>query len=442
MLNHRWTFGSTLVVAACFLFGALQAPVGASEYRLGPQDRIRVKVHEWRGSTGEVFAWDALADDFSIESDGLVSLPLVGDINASGLKPEELAGEISRRLQQKVGLTTPPSTSLQVVKRRPFYIVGWVDKPGEYEFRPGLNVLQALSIAGGLYRSQERSLGRYQAEAITHRGTLRVVEAELQTLLARRARLQAELDNKDVITWPAEVVEKAKTPAGAKMMEEERLLFESRRNGIRAQVQNFERIKQLSGSEVESLKGKLDLENRQIGLIQKELDGVNSLVSRGLTVGSRQLALERVLAQGEANRIELSTAMLRAQQEQSRADNSIVELRSRARNEALTELQLTQSKLAEAAERVETARRLIFEAEVNGPLMDEQERASDLDVRPVYSIVRSRGSNAEELKVPETAPVEPGDIIKVERTRPDLRSMGRYAEEVAATNREPSAVAR
>ncbi len=184
--------------------GAGEQAGNLSHYKLGPEDKVSIKVYEWRPSRDEIYEWTAFKAEYTVNSSGLLSLPLLGDISANGLSTTELAQNLGERLKDRMGLVASPDVTVEVVKFRPFYIVGAVDKPGEYPFRPGLTVLEAFAIAGGKQRS---SLGpaRLEREAIATRGELNSYDLETHNLLAHMARLQAELDDASVITWPAEI---------------------------------------------------------------------------------------------------------------------------------------------------------------------------------------------------------------------------------------------
>lgn len=62
-------------------------PASATEYLLGPQDKVRLKVYEWRASRDVIFEWTALNDSFVIAADGTLFLPFVGQIRAQGTAP-------------------------------------------------------------------------------------------------------------------------------------------------------------------------------------------------------------------------------------------------------------------------------------------------------------------------------------------------------------------
>jgi hypothetical protein len=173
-------------------FAAMAGPASSTEYRLGSDDRIRLLVHEWRSARSEAFAWTPLNGEFTVGARGTVSLPLIGEVKAEGLTTEELGPLISETLQKTIGLRERPSTSVEIARYRPIYVTGDVGAPGEFPYRPGLTVLKALALAGGIYRATGVTLAGLEREATLARGDLRVLRAERIGLLARRARLRAE----------------------------------------------------------------------------------------------------------------------------------------------------------------------------------------------------------------------------------------------------------
>ena len=137
---------------------------------------MRLKIYEWRASRDAIFEWTALNDQFIVSADGMLFLPFVGEIQAAGVRPGVLAAAIGERLVRQMGLGRPPDVAVEVVQFRPFYIVGDVKAPGEFPYRPGLNVLQALSIAGGL-RTGADALSRVDREVIAGRGEIGLLVA-------------------------------------------------------------------------------------------------------------------------------------------------------------------------------------------------------------------------------------------------------------------------
>ncbi len=144
-----------VVTPACSsgLSGLPQAPVTqAPEFRLGIGDEVRIVVPGLAGA-------DASATTaYAVNDRGEVSLPMVGAVRADGLTASELEGAIAGRLVQGQ-LLNAPSVSVQPVKLRPVYVTGEVRNPGEYQYRPGMAVMAAVSAAGGYtYRAVQKEV--------------------------------------------------------------------------------------------------------------------------------------------------------------------------------------------------------------------------------------------------------------------------------------------
>jgi protein involved in polysaccharide export with SLBB domain len=128
------------LVSAC---GALHSnltdnpTITETELRLAPGDKVRITV----------FGEDRLTGEHQIDVSGSLSLPLAGTIPAAGLTKPELEQAVTAQLKSQY--LRNPRVTIDVVSYRPFYVLGEVQKPGEYPYRSGLNVLSALAIAGG-----------------------------------------------------------------------------------------------------------------------------------------------------------------------------------------------------------------------------------------------------------------------------------------------------
>jgi protein involved in polysaccharide export with SLBB domain len=105
-------------------------------YLLGPTDRIRLKVYGEADITGE----------YEVDSNGFVSIPLAGHVKAAGLTTRQLEKGISSALAK--GIVRDPRVNVEIALYRPFYILGEVKKSGEYPYRMGLTVMDAVATAG------------------------------------------------------------------------------------------------------------------------------------------------------------------------------------------------------------------------------------------------------------------------------------------------------
>lgn len=124
--------------------GSGPAPAAALDaaYVLGAGDKLRLIVY------GE----PDLSGEFDVTGTGKVSLPLIGQVQAAGLTLDQFEKEVSDKLSQ--GYLTSPKVSAEVLNYRPFYIIGEVDKPGQYPYTSDMTVLNAVAVAGGFtYRA-------------------------------------------------------------------------------------------------------------------------------------------------------------------------------------------------------------------------------------------------------------------------------------------------
>jgi polysaccharide biosynthesis/export protein len=111
-------------------------------YRIGPGDQLKVVV--WKH--------DELSTQVAVRPDGAVSLPLIGDVPATGRSASEIAGDVQGRLHRFYQDDPPVTVQVQEVKSYKIYVVGEVNKPGEYAPSHEVTVLMGLSLAGGFTR--------------------------------------------------------------------------------------------------------------------------------------------------------------------------------------------------------------------------------------------------------------------------------------------------
>jgi polysaccharide biosynthesis/export protein len=108
------------------------------EYRIGPQDVLEIMV--WKNAD--------LSRSVTVRPDGKVSLPLIGDVQASGLSTEELKKVVTERMKEYIA-TPAVSILVSTINSYFYYVLGEVAKPGKYPLKERITVLQAISMAGG-----------------------------------------------------------------------------------------------------------------------------------------------------------------------------------------------------------------------------------------------------------------------------------------------------
>ncbi|HVO58019.1 MAG TPA: polysaccharide biosynthesis/export family protein [Dongiaceae bacterium] len=118
-----------------------QAPPAATtdaSYRIGPQDVLRIDV--WKEAE--------ISRSVPVRPDGKISLPLLNDVQASGLTAMELANVIAEGLKKYIN-NPQVTVSVSEINSRRIYVTGEVTRPGAFPLLPNMTVLQALTSAGG-----------------------------------------------------------------------------------------------------------------------------------------------------------------------------------------------------------------------------------------------------------------------------------------------------
>ncbi|MGA6828427.1 polysaccharide biosynthesis/export family protein [Nitrospira sp. NS4] len=108
-------------------------------YLLGPEDVLKISV--WKD--------EQLTQETVVRPDGMITFPLIGEVTAAGRTVEEVRSDIAKRLVKFIPTPNVTVTVLKVLSYR-IYVLGRVNKPGEFLVGHHTDVLQALSLAGGL----------------------------------------------------------------------------------------------------------------------------------------------------------------------------------------------------------------------------------------------------------------------------------------------------
>jgi len=132
------------LIIAFSLMAAANPPVQTREYILGPEDILDIKV----------YADDVKAMDISVRvsSPGVITLPLLGNVEAGGLTLKQLENRITRSLDKDYFVNPKVILDVKQFRARKISVLGQVKNPGEYDISgpKTITVVQAISLAGGL----------------------------------------------------------------------------------------------------------------------------------------------------------------------------------------------------------------------------------------------------------------------------------------------------
>jgi HlyD family secretion protein len=210
--------------------------------------------------------------------------------------------------------------------------------------------------------------------------------------LARRARLEAERDDKDAPNFQGEIVDIAKTkPDIAELIEGQRALFFSRRDTLLRQTEQLQKREAQITSQIEGIVAQTDALDQQIALVNQELDAQKTLLAKGLAQSSRVLDLERSVAEYQGNRGELIASRAQAEGRATEVDLEILRLAAQRREDASTQLRDIGQTELELAERrrslTERISRLDIRAPVSGQVLGLQVTSPRSVLRPADPVL-------------------------------------------------------
>ncbi len=165
------------------------APSG-DDYVIGPQDVLTINV--WREAE--------ISRDVPVRPDGKISLPLLGDVVASGLSPNKLQAKLTERL--KAYLSNPEVTVIvREVNSQKFNIVGEVTRPGSYPLFGPMTVLDAVAVAGG-FLEFAKTKKIYVLRRLEDGSRIRIPFNYQEVIRGKKASLNVELQSGDTIVVP------------------------------------------------------------------------------------------------------------------------------------------------------------------------------------------------------------------------------------------------
>ncbi|HLV01648.1 MAG TPA: polysaccharide biosynthesis/export family protein [Acidobacteriota bacterium] len=173
---------------------------GSGEYRLGPGDLIEISV----------FGVDRFNHTLRVNSSGLVKVPLAGVIEVGGLTPAEVEVRVADILREDLIKDPQVSVFVREYRSQPVYIIGAVNKPGQYQITQQIHLIDVISMAGGLAdsASHEATLQRKVPVEPGSNTPPETVRIDLEKLLVEGdLSLNVPVQGGDVINIPERVVD-------------------------------------------------------------------------------------------------------------------------------------------------------------------------------------------------------------------------------------------
>ncbi len=200
------------------------------------------------------------------------------------------------------------------------------------------------------------------------RSMLAIIQGSLRKELASEARLMAERDGSEQVSYPAELLADIGQPDVRALLDSQTAIFKARRATVKGEISILEqRVAQLA-DEVTGLRAQRESKQRQMGFIHDELDGLKQLMAIGQTTKPRLLALERSAAALQGEEGELLSSIARSEKSVGETRLEIIQREQNFQKIVSEELEAVQSRLRDLQERAVAARDVLARINITAPV--------------------------------------------------------------------------
>lgn len=395
-LSIRSLLGRVLAVLTALLFGLLPMRTLASEYLLDSGDVLEISV----------FGVQEFKRRSTVDVDGNISMPLIGEVKASSLTLAEIRAKLKELLASNDAIRSS-DVLIELVEHRPFFISGDVARAGAYPFRPGMTVRHAIALAGG-YDNNRFKVENPLLMATELRGQYEALWADFAKRDARVRRLQAELDGKDKV----DAAELQSLPLSRNVVEQ---ITKLENDALRLRIENQQREQEhldkgvaLAKGQVESLTAGAKNDDDSLKIQQEQIDRISQLNQKGLTGSNRVLDEQRAAmllrSRQQENAARIAQAEL-ARQDIQRRSQRLTDDRRVQLTEELQEAMVERAKVS--AQLQATGDKLLYSGALRAELSRTGQAKSDVSI---YRMV-----DGQQVVVPgnEGSPVLPGDVVEI-----------------------------
>jgi polysaccharide export outer membrane protein len=299
------------------------------------------------------------------------------------------------------------SVAVVVEAYAPVFVVGEVQKPGRYEFRPGMIALELFALGGG----QKEVLAQGDNAGVRLAG-LRQDYADLGVQLlgqdVKRVRLEAELNGQPFTYLPSEEIGTPDPRIVRQVVDAERTLYELRRAALDAELKSLEQQKLGYLDEIDTLEKSGKLRDGELTLLDEDVKLAQSMVERGLTPKTQLRDKQREISATNRDVLEFGSFLARARQNLTVIDGRLKSLRGQRRGEVAAELRELNIDILRLRRKMTYSLQAMAEA---GIAFDKKDGTRQAAYR--FSAVRMVDGKYSEVTVGQTDPVRAGDILRV-----------------------------
>jgi protein involved in polysaccharide export with SLBB domain len=383
------------------------------EFAVG--DRLSIRLFERYVPDDGTGAWASLIEfpevsgEYVVQEDGTVFLPLLGELTFAGQTQPALREEVSRRFKRSHGGSV--EFAVRIVERDPVYVAGAVTSPGVYRHVPGMTVLHALTLAGGLPGTGADVWRRFDLGR--ERERLLQTELMLARLDAKSAVLEAEAADR-APNPPASLVAMVGQDRSRALLQEALALRTLERQRAGAQDEAYTLVIDTLEAEFAVLKESLVEAENTMALRVERVEAVASLQSRGLANETTYNIARDALIEARKHWHDMRKAFAHVQRSLAEAQQERQRLMLDDHIERERERAALRAQIADYKVTRETISQMLLGA------IDDAPFPTDGNVEII--VLRRGVEGVTRIQVDEHAALKPGDLIEI-RVTPEKQAL-------------------
>ncbi|CDX43220.1 Polysaccharide export protein [Mesorhizobium sp. SOD10] len=369
-------------------------------------ERVDVEEDKWgRASSASamrgILQRPELSGEYIVQEDGTISLPLLGPIQVNDRSTQQVQDDLAQTFHRLLG--RKGLINILAVERSPIYVLGPVKNPGSFKYTPGMTVLHAVALAGGLDLGATEPWQKIEAVRETQKRS-GAIDAMLK-LFARAAVLKAERDGTEP-KIPAQLLKLVGATEAASLVQEQSDRREAtaiaRKDRERAILSELEVARQdvVGYGHMESL-------DELVKLRQKRVDAMRALVDRDVLSQTMLDQVQSELSDAEQRQRDALNQYATAKRRLASLQSEALRIRADIRNDLETEIETNENQIAANESELK-----ISEGVLDTLPVAQAQFAKDPN-KATYQIVRQSAAGPVSLKSVGMTLLRPGDLVNI-----------------------------
>jgi protein involved in polysaccharide export with SLBB domain len=369
-------------------------------------ERVEVEEDRWgrMSSTAAlrgIVQRPELGGEYTVQADGTISIPLLGFLPVVNRSVQQVQADLVERFELLLGRKA--LVNILSLERSPIYVLGPVKNPGSFKFVPGMTILHAIALAGGLDRAASEPWQKIEtAREIQKRSG--AVEAMLK-LLARGAVLTAERDG-TTPKIPLRLIEMVGATEAAKLVNEQgdrrKAVAATRRNRERAILSALDSAKQ----DV-AVYGRTESLDELVKLRQERVDSTRALVDRNVLNKGFLNQVQTDLSDAQQRRQDALNQYATARQRVASLEAEALRIQGDLRNDLEAEIEGIERQVAD------NEREFNISEEVLSTLPGTRAQFAKEVNRVTYQVVRQTSDRPVSIPSTGMTQLQPGDLVNI-----------------------------